>query len=240
MYNDEETFDFNIDDLFKDPEDNVDNNKKDENVVTTKELEAEDNKIMTKEVSKRINEVREKTEIETRNKMAKELGFNSYDELVKANEKKLFKEAGLDETDTEDLVNKIVEKRLANDPRIKKLEEYENRDKENFVNSQLKEINELTGSDFKDISQLPEDTLKMWEKTGNLKQAYLATQGERLLLKKKASSENGTTTHLASSDVGNMTEKRRGLTAKEREIYKSVLGDYITDDELAKLTLPNN
>lgn len=240
MYNDEEPFDFNIDDLFKDPEDNADNNKKDENVVTTKELEAEDNKIMTKEVSKRINEVREKTESETRNKMAKELGFNSYDELVKANEKKLFKEAGLDETDTEDLVNKLVEKRLANDPRMKKLEEYENRDKENFVNSQLKEINELTGSDFKDISQLPEDTLKMWEKTGNLKQAYLATQGESLLLKKKASSENGTTNHLASSDVGNTTEKRRGLTAKEREIYKSVLGDYITDDELSKLTLPNN
>ena len=54
MYNNEETFDFNIDDLLKDPEDNADNNKKDENVVTTKELEAEDNKIMTKEVSKRI------------------------------------------------------------------------------------------------------------------------------------------------------------------------------------------
>lgn len=233
MYENDE-FEFNIDDLFKDS-----NESDSESAITADDLKAEDDKVMTKAVSKRINAVREKTEQETQNKIAKELGYNSYEELLKASEKKLVKEAGLDETDTEDLVNKLVEKRLANDPRMKRLEEYESRDKQNFVNSQLQEINELTGSEFKDVSELPEDTLKMWEKTGNLKQAYLATYGESLLTKRKVVN-NGSTNHMAQSSVGNTTEKRRGLTAKERDIYKSVLGDYITEDELSKLTLPND
>ena len=234
MLIDENTF--NIDDLFKDSDsDDIDTDS-----TTIEEQENQDKNEMTKAMSNRINEVRHKTEVETQNKIAKDLGYESYDAMIKAQEKKELQDAGYDDADAEATINKIIEKRLANDPRLKRLEEYENRDKEKFVQGQLNEINKLTGSNFTDISQLPEDTLKMWEKTGNLKQAYLATQGESLLLKKKASSENGTTTHLASSDVGNMTEKRRGLTAKEREIYKSVLGDYITDDELAKLTLPNN
>lgn len=235
MYENDE-FEFNIDELFKDSNENESDS---DNAMTTDDLKAEDDKVMTKAVSKRINAVREKTEQETQNKIAKELGYASYNDLLKASEKKLVKEAGLDETDTEDLVNKLVEKRLANDPRMKRLEEYEARDKQNFVNSQLQEINELTGSEFKDVSELPEDTLKMWEKTGNLKQAYLATYGESLLTKKKVVN-NGNTNHMAQSSVGNTAEKRRGLTAKERDIYKSVLGDYITEDELSKLTLPND
>lgn len=235
MYENDE-FEFNIDDLFKDSNENESDS---DNAMTTDDLKAEDDKVMTKAVSKRINAVREKTEQETQNKIAKELGYASYNDLLKASEKKLVKEAGLDETDTEDLVNKLVEKRLANDPRMKRLEEYEARDKQDFVNSQLQEINELTGSEFKDVSELPEDTLKMWEKTGNLKQAYLATYGESLLTKKKVVN-NGNTNHMAQSSVGNTAEKRRGLTAKERDIYKSVLGDYITEDELSKLTLPND
>ena len=146
----------------------------------------------TNAVSTRINEVKRKTAIETQEKLAKELGYASYTELQKANEHKLLKEAGLDESDISEVVEKLVEKRLANDNRFKKLEEYEEREKNNFVNSQLKEINKLTGNNYTSIEQLPKDTLKVWEKTGNLKQAYLATQGESLILKSKKYINNKT------------------------------------------------
>lgn len=233
MLIDENTF--NIDDLFKDSDsDDIDTDS-----TTIEEQENQDKNEMTKAMSNRINEVRHKTEVETQNKIAKDLGYESYDAMIKAQEKKELQDAGYDDTEAEATINKIIEKRLANDPRLKRLEEYENRDKEKFVQGQLNEINKLTGSNFTDISQLPEDTLKMWEKTGNLKQAYLATKGEELLSKSSSYVQKGSTAHMASANNGNISTKIRALTEEEKSIYRGVLGDYITEDELSKITMPN-
>lgn len=233
MLIDENTF--NIDDLFKDSDsDDIDTDS-----TTIEEQENQDKNEMTKAMSNRINEVRHKTEVETQNKIAKDLGYESYDAMIKAQEKKELQDAGYDDPETEATINKIIEKRLANDPRLKRLEEYENRDKEKFVQGQLNEINKLTGSNFTDISQLPEDTLKMWEKTGNLKQAYLATKGEELLSKSSSYVQKGSTAHMASANNGNISTKTRALTEEEKSIYRGVLGDYITEDELSKITMPN-
>jgi len=87
--------------------------------------------------------VRKKTESETQDKVAKELGYENDADLQKANEKKLLKDAGLDEEDITGVVNKLVEQRIANDPRFKKIEELEAIERNNFVNTQLKEINNL-------------------------------------------------------------------------------------------------
>ena len=233
MLIDENTF--NIDDLFKDSDsDDIDTDS-----TTIEEQENQDKNEMTKAMSNRINEVRHKTEVETQNKIAKDLGYESYDAMIKAQEKKELQDAGYDDAEAEATINKIIEKRLANDPRLKRLEEYENRDKEKFVQGQLNEINKLTGSNFTDISQLPEDTLKMWEKTGNLKQAYLATKGEELLSKSSSYVQKGSTAHMASANNGNISTKTRALTEEEKSIYRGVLGDYITEDELSKITMPN-
>ena len=235
MLIDENTF--NIDDLFKDSDsDDIDI---DTDSTTIEEQENQDKNEMTKAMSNRINEVRHKTEVETQNKIAKDLGYESYDAMIKAQEKKELQDAGYDDAEAEATINKIIEKRLANDPRLKRLEEYENRDKEKFVQGQLNEINKLTGSNFTDISQLPEDTLKMWEKTGNLKQAYLATKGEELLSKSSSYVQKGSTAHMASANNGNISTKTRALTEEEKSIYRGVLGDYITEDELSKITMPN-
>ena len=233
---DDDTFDFDLDELFKEPE--PENNDNEEPIDEAK-IKQEDDKIVTQAVSKRINEVRTKTEHETQERIAKDLGFSSYADMLKANESKLIKDHGLDEQDTEELINKLVEKRLANDPRLQRLAAYEDADKAKFVDTQLKAINKLTGENFTKIEDLPEDTLKMWEKTGDLKAAYLATQGESLLVKSRAEKQNGSTAHLASGQTGNTGTKMRGLTPEEKEIYKSVLGEYTSDEELSKITVPN-
>lgn len=229
-----------LEDLFKEPVDNSEpesvenNNSKPASEPTKSESNDE---ITTEAVSKRINTVRHKTEIDTQDRVAKELGFDNYADLQKAKEKQLIRDAGLDGEEIEDVVNKLVEQRLANDARFKKLEEYEAERKNNFVKAQLNEINALADSNFTSIEQLPKDTLALWEKTGNLKQAYLATQGESLLTKKRSTPKiNGSTTHLAESGSQGTGNKTRPLTDMEKDIWRSVIPG-ITDEELSKKTM---
>ena len=85
------TLDLNIDDLFKDPEETV---TETDNQVDNSEESSDDTNVMTEAVTKRINTVRRKTEIETQDRIAKELGYNSHAELQKAKEKDLLKNAG--------------------------------------------------------------------------------------------------------------------------------------------------
>lgn len=222
---------FSLDDLFKE-------DVEEENIVEPLN-EGDDNneqKPSTDAVSKRINEVKEKTEKETQDKIAKDLGYGSYEEMLQAKNKKAFEDAGIDNQETIDLVEKIVQQRLANDPRFKKLEEFESREKASFVSSQLEEISKLTGTKYTSVDQLPKDTLALWEKTGNLKQAFLATEGEALLIKKQAANAKGTTVHMADAHNSGSSTKTRPLTEKEKRIYRSVMPD-ITEEELNAKTI---
>lgn len=235
----DDTMNFNIDDLFKDEldkenqGDTEDNSDKDTNTDNSA-----DN--TTEAVSRRINEVKRKTESETQDRIAKELGYASYKEMQDANKNKILRDAGLD-TDDADLmaaINKIVEKKLAEDPRIQMVDNYEAKQKQKFVDTQLEQINTFAGSNYTSVDQLPKDTLAMWEKTGNLKQAYLATHGEELLTKKSSSHNKGSLTHLADNGSSNSGKKARYLTDEEKDIYRSVLGNYTNEDDLAKKTRP--
>lgn len=219
----EEIDEYTIDDLFKDLDDGYEEDTQQE----------PDTEITTEAVSKRINEVRAKTEAETRDSMAKELGYESYAALQKSKEKSLLQENGLDEEQIENVVNKLVENRLANDPRMAKLNEIEEKEKREFVTSQLEEINKLTGANYKDVSELSKDTLDLWEKTGNLKQAFLATEGENLLIKRNSEMSKGSTLHQVSSgNYPKSDKKTRKLTDEEKDIYRMVFRGEISDDEL--------
>lgn len=235
----ENNIELDIDDLFKDPvedtgpaaNDNQDNKSPD----TDKSRDEED---MTKAVSNRINSVKQKTETETQDRVARELGYKDYVELQANREKKILEEAGLDKDDADisAVIDKLVEKRLANDSRFKKLEEFELSERNSFVASQLNEINKATGNNFASIDQLPKETLKVWEKIGDLKQAYYATQGETLLSKVESKQQNGSLAHLGEQSAQSTGQKARGLTKQEKAIWRSVFPD-ITDEELSKKTV---
>lgn len=229
-----ETLDIDIDDLFKDPEGSQPDEEKEEKP-------SQPNEEMTKAVSERINTVRKKAESETEERVAKELGYDSYEAMRKANENKLLKSAGIDETDEELMaaINKIVEQRINDNPRMKKLAEIEEDEKNKFVKAQLKEINEMTGNKFTSIDELPKETLDMWGKIGNLSQAYFATQGASLLNKSRAEKSNGSLSHLANGGSGSSGTKMRPLTEEEKDIYRMVMPD-ISDDELSKIMKENN
>lgn len=229
MDNEDKVTNFSIDDLFKDPEE--------EPTPQQEEKPIQEPSEMTKAMSNRINEVKIKTEKETRDAMAKELGYENYAALQKAREKQELKDAGLDDEDLEPIIQKLLDKRFAEDPRMKRLEELEAKDKATFVRDQLKEINKFAGTTYKEVSDLPDEVLSMWEKTGNLKQAYLATQGEALITKSLAGKQNGSLAHLANPSSVGSGVKERPLTEEEKAIWRATIPD-ITDEELNKKTMP--
>ena len=93
-----------------------------------------------------------------------------------------------------------------------------------------------TGVHFKSVDELPGEVLKMWEKTGNLKQAYLAVQGESLITK-QTGNKNGDLSHLANPGAVGTGTNVRPLTQSEKDIWRMVNPD-ITDEELNKKTMP--
>jgi predicted transcriptional regulator len=220
----------NVDDLFKDESELEQPNEQASEPAKEPELD------MTKAMSERINTVKRKTESETQERIAKELGYESYAQMIKAKESQAIKDAGYDDEDINKLVEDLLEKRLQSDPRLKKLEEYEARDKQDFVAKELAEINKLSDVKYTSIDELPAETLNLWEKTGNLKQAYLATEGEKLLTSKSHKVDNGSTNHLANPGASSLTKHQRALNEDEKAIYRAVLGDMITEEELSKMT----
>lgn len=217
---DDKTLDLDIDDLFKDPSDDSSASK----------LEPSQ---MTQAMTARINEVRTKTEKETMEKIAKDLGFTSYEELQKAKENELIEKHGYDPKDIEAVIEPLLAKRLADDPRLQKLAEYEAREREAYIQSQLAEINKATGQNLKS-EDLSQETLDLWSKGIELEQAYYATQGKTIITKGVSQSLQGSLAHLApGSGAGSI--KTRKLNEEEKAMWRAIVPG-ITEEELSKKT----
>lgn len=209
----------NLDELFQDDDDKASTPLADDKT----KLE------LTAAMTKRINEVRAKTEQEVRDKLAKELGYESYVDFEKAKDKKVITEAGFDPDEIEKVIEPLLEKRLASDPRMQKLQQVEEQEKKTYINTQLAEIEKLTGLKVTE-ADLPKETLELWNKGVELSQAYIATNSIKIL-----GSQKGSTTHLASG-TGAGPIKSRGYSAEEKAFYKSI-NPNITDEELNKKTI---
>jgi len=218
--------DVELDDLFKDD---------DATPASLNNKEVTDQKLLqTQAVTARINEVKLKTEKETMDKVAKELGYTSYADMKKAEETKLIKEKGYNPEDLEKVLEPILKKRLEDDPRFKRLEALEERDRDEYVKTQLAAINEATGQQLK-ITDLPKETIDMWAKGINLEQAYYATQGKQLINKVKTKTGNGSLDHLYVGSSSQQPKTRR-LTESEKDIYRSI-APHLTEDDLNKKTV---
>lgn len=234
----DESLELSIDDLFKDPEESLTQEE-----TSIKSEESSDNNSnsdddMTDRVRNRINDVRRKTEKDTQERIAKDLGYESYSDMLKAKESNLIKEHGYDEEDIEKLLTPLLEARLAADPRFKKLEEIEQREKQSYIDEQLKAINKLCGNKYKSVEDLPETTRNLWAKGVELEDAYIATVGKELLTKNAANVQKGSLSHLAPTSSNGGT-KKRGLTEYEKQMYRSIMPD-ITEEELNSKTIDIN
>lgn len=191
----------------------------------------------TKAFANRLKERTDKAIAEERDNIAKQFGYASYDEMLKSREKKVLEDSGLDPDEVSPVVDKIVEQRLNSDPRMKELELLKQKQVEEFAKKELAELTKLTNGEITDMSQVPQDVIDMWKKTGSLKQSYMSLHGEDLVNKLKNSASRGTTSHLQSPTGATVTQsKTRPLTAEERQVWK-FFNPKLTDEELDKKTV---
>lgn len=229
----DEDIELSVDDLFKDPEESQtqDNGQG----QSSDDSKNDGNENLTKNMTKRINEVRRKTELEVQDRVAKQAGYASYEDMMKATERKIVEDQGYDPDEINKLLEPLIEKRLSNDPRFKKLEEIESREKDAYLSQQLAAINKISDVKYKSVNDLPEETLNLFAKGVDLKQAFYATQGEGLFNKAANKANNGSLNHLAPLPNGNGV-KTRGLNAEEKAMYRMIIPG-ITEEELSKKTI---
>lgn len=188
--------------------------------------------------SKRLKEKTDEAVATERETIAKTMGFESYAAMIAAQQNKELTDKGYDAAELSPIVDKIVEQRLQNDPRMKKLAEYEKREVEEFGKRELAEISKLTNGEIKTLEQIPQDVVDLWKKTGSLKTAYLQLHGEELITKARAQQSKGNTSHLQNAGGSNpASTATRPLTAEEKAVWK-MFNPSITDEELSKKTMP--
>lgn len=194
----------------------------------------------TQAFARRLKEEKEKARNEERESIAKSLGYESYAAMQKSREEDLLKERGLDPEDVSPVVEQLVEKRLAEDPRLKELDSYRQERVTAWAQKELKELKELTGGKIGKIEDVPANVLELWKTKGSLKAAYLELCGETLIKEIQsgiASEQNRSTTSHLKSPGGtpvSLVDGKRPLTTKERKIYK-MFNPGVTDEQLSKM-----
>lgn len=188
----------------------------------------------TKAFANRLKQEKAKAKQEALDEIAVSLGYSSYADLKSAQQKKLLDDNGLDPEQVGPIVDKLVEERLKNDPRLAELENYKQKQMIEFAQRELAEVNKLAGTNFQSLDEIPPDVLEDWKKTGSLKKSYISLHGEELITKARAASAKGTTSHLQNPSGGAPAPtSRRPLTEEEKNVWR-LFHPGITDEELNK------
>lgn len=202
------------------------------------EVKQEPDVTATQAFSKRLKEKTEQAVAQEREKIAQSMGYTSYDDMIKSQEKKTLSDKGYDADELEPIVSDLVEKRLKNDPRMQKLAQYEQRELQEYGKKELSELSKLTNGEISKIEQVPKDVVELWKKTGSLKSAYMQLHGEELITKARAQQSRADTGHLQSPSGGSpVTSNRRPLTSDEAAVWK-LFNPGMSDEEIAKKSMP--
>ena len=205
-------------------------------LTTEPQPETETNVETTKAFAKRLSEKTEQVRNEERQSIAKSLGYESYEDMMKKREMKTIEDKGFDPEEITPLVEELVQNRLNNDPRMKELEQLRAQQVQEFGKRELAEITKLTDGEITSLEQLPPEVLELWKKKGSLKSAYIELEGEKLIMKARSAQSKGSTSHLANaSGVVTPPSNTRPLTAEEKEIWR-FFNPGITEEELNKKT----
>ena len=191
----------------------------------------------TKAFATRLRESTDKARKEEREAIAKSLGYESYDAMIKARERQAFEQKGLDPDEVSPIVDELVKQRLENDPRMKELENFKKQQVAEFGRKELEELTELTGGKITKFEQLPKNVLELWKKEGSLTDAYLKLEGRKLITQMRSEQSKGSTDHLGNpSGSSPANSNQRHLTEKEKQMWK-FFNPNISDEELNKKTI---
>lgn len=201
---------------------NVTDDNKSNNVETTKAF------------ATRLKESTEKARKEERDAIAKQLGYDSYDDMQEKRTKEQIENKGLDPDEVTPIVEELLKQRLESDPRMQELESYRKQQKAEFAKKELAEITKLTDGEITSLTQLPKAVIERWAQSGSLKSAYLELEGENLLNRVKSGQNKGTVSHMQTpgGNPGANTNKRP-LTEQEKQMWR-YFNPGISEEELNK------
>lgn len=194
----------------------------------------------TQAFAHRLKEEKEKVRREEQANIAKSMGYESYDTLIKAREEQVYLDKGLKPEEVSPIVEEIVKQRLAEDPRLKELETIKQQKVAEWAKKELSELSSLTDGKISKLEDVPKDVLEQWKKGGSLKAAYLELKGEDLIrqikLGTQAQDSRGTTSHLSTPPSAPVVEDttKRPLTDKEKDIYR-LFNPNVSDEALEKM-----
>lgn len=196
----------------------------------------------TQAFAHRLKEATTKARNEERESIAKSLGYESYADMQKSREEDLLKEKGFDPDEVSPVVEELVKKRLAEDPRLQELDAYRQERVTAWAQKELTELSELTNGKITDMASVPKDVLELWKTKGSLKAAYLELHGEKLIREMQSGvasgQSRGSTGHLNSlngTPAPSSNTGKRPFTEHEKQIYK-LFNPGITDEQLSKMT----
>lgn len=207
-----------------------------DDTTVTKETKSNDVE-NTKAFATRLKQSTEKARKEERESIAKSFGYESYDEMIKARERKTYEDKGLDPDEVSPIVDELVKQKLDSDPRMIELAEFRKKQVEEFGRKELAEITKLTNGKVTNFNQLSKNVLDAWQKTGSLKSAYLQVEGENLINTMRSEQSKGSAEHLGNVNGSSPTHNdERPLTDKEKQMWK-FFNPNISDEELNKKTI---
>lgn len=209
----------------------------DGNNETVTENSKSNNVENTKAFANRLKASTDKARKEERESIAKSFGYSSYEEMVKARERKAYEDKGLDPDEISPVVDELVEQKLNADPRMQELEEFRKRQVAEFGKRELAEITTLTGGKITNFNQLSKEVLELWQKNGSLKSAFLQLEGEKLITQIRSEQSKGSAEHLGNPNGGSPTNvTKRPLTDEEKRLWR-LFNPNISEDELNKKTV---
>lgn len=200
----------------------------------------------TQAFANRLKDATTKARNEERENIAKELGHASFKEMQEANMAKLLKDKGLDPDEVAPMIEELLQKRLAEDPRLKELEEFRQKKIEEWAVKELVELKNLTKGKISKMEDVPKNVIELWKKKGSLKAAFLELEGEKLIREIQtsiASEQSKSSTNHLNSPQGlppvDLNADKRPLTQKEKDIYK-LFNPSATEDKLNKMLKDKN
>lgn len=186
----------------------------------------------TKTYSDRLKKDREKIRNEERDNLAKELGYDNYEKFREAHVDNSLLDKGLDP----DTVKPLLKDLIKNDPEyveaMRFKAEKEELEKNVWAKDQIKALNDKFGLNLQSISDLDEDTVKLWNNGISLDKAYAANHYEDLeksSLRKLKEQDSGKS-HLKKVDGSTVESDEIVVTDDIYRQFKAFNPDVTRDD----------
>lgn len=182
---------------------------------------------VTKIVSERLKGEKAKLEKEIRLEQAQTLGYNSWEEFQESVMDAKLLDSGFDPESAKPLIKEV----LKNDPDYIELKKYkEEREKleqVQWAKSQLENLNSKFGTNYKDVSELDDKTVELWQSGFLLENAFAAYNYDKIEQAATQRAKLGTDSkkHLQGQPSSGTQGAQKTITDDELRRFKSINPD---------------